>query len=59
MNAAQPLWERRGASARLVELWRAGGTNEGEALALPIHMAVSQTGWIAIPDSELGEVAGP
>lgn len=57
VNAARPLWERRGASARLVELWRAGGTNEGEALALPIHMAVSQTGWIAIPDWELGEVA--
>jgi hypothetical protein len=50
------VWESAGAMPHLVELWRAGGLNEGEELALPIHLAVSPTGRAAVPDFGLGEV---
>ncbi|MCG8468864.1 MAG: hypothetical protein MJB57_11785 [Gemmatimonadetes bacterium] len=43
-----------GEPLRLVELWRAGGTNEGEELALPIGVAVAPDGRVAIPDWQLG-----
>lgn len=50
-----------GEAARgLVELWRAGGTNEGEELSLPIAAAVAPDGRLAIPDFELGLIGvGP
>jgi len=38
----------------LVELWRAGGTNEGEGLALPISVDVGPDGQVAISDLQLG-----
>ncbi|MDX1579823.1 MAG: hypothetical protein R3266_15160, partial [Gemmatimonadota bacterium] len=43
-----------------VELWRAGGTNEGEELAAPFTAAASPNGALAIPDVQLGLVGvGP
>lgn len=42
--------------ARLVELWRAGGLNEGEELAYPVGLAASADGRVAIPDFQLAEV---
>ena len=41
---------------RLIELWRAGGTNEGEELANPISAAVGPRGRLAIVDFQLGVV---
>lgn len=49
-------WEREGRDPELEELWRAGGLREGEALALPIHVAASRTGRLAVTDFRLGEV---
>lgn len=49
-------WDRAGGTPRLVEVWRAGGLNEGEELAFPIGIAASRDGWIAVPDWVLGEV---
>jgi len=56
-NAGPGLWERDGRPPRLVELWRAGGLEEGQDLAFPIGVAASRDGRIAIPDWVLGEVA--
>lgn len=41
---------------RFVELWRVGGTNEGEELAFPLNAAVSGSGRLAIADFGLGEL---
>ncbi len=46
-------WEAS-APPRFVELWRAGGTNEGEDIALPISVEVAPDGRAAIPDYQLG-----
>jgi hypothetical protein len=51
-------WAREGRGApRFVELWRAGGLNEGEELAFPLSAAVSRSGRLAIADFLLSEVA--
>lgn len=42
---------------RLTELWRVGGTNEGEELSAPAGVAVAPDGRVAVPDWELAEVA--
>lgn len=42
---------------RLVELWRRAGTREGEELSLPIGVAASPDGRVAIPDFRLAEVS--
>lgn len=43
-------------SFRWRELWRAGGTREGEELAFPIFPVASPDGWLAVPDFALGAV---
>lgn len=45
----------------LVELWRAGGLNDGEDLAMPFGFSASRTGHLAIADVMLSEliVIGP
>ncbi|MFQ5747489.1 MAG: hypothetical protein ACE5HF_09775 [Gemmatimonadota bacterium] len=48
-------WERRGLSAELRELWRAGGLREGEELAYPVGAVVSPQGRLAIADFQLSE----
>jgi len=45
-----------GDAPAFVELWRAGGANEGEELALPISAAVGPDGQLAIADFELGTI---
>lgn len=55
-SAGPGVWEREGRVPALVELWRRGGTNEGEELVLPIFPAASPEGRLAIPDFELAEV---
>ncbi|MGH7474912.1 MAG: hypothetical protein ACRELD_01345 [Longimicrobiales bacterium] len=42
--------------ARLVELWRAGGLNEGQELHVPASIATNHDGYTAIADFGLGEV---
>lgn len=49
-------WEREGLVPRLAEQWRAAGLREGEELALPVSIAASPDGWIAVPDFLLGQV---
>lgn len=44
------------ADIELVELWRRGGTAEGEVLGLPMTIVPAPGGRIAIPDFQLGEV---
>ncbi|MFW6088786.1 MAG: hypothetical protein ACODAB_03465 [Gemmatimonadota bacterium] len=44
-------------SPRFVELWRAGGLNEGEELAFPLNASVSPDGRLAIADFGLSELA--
>lgn len=51
------LWEEGGARAAWIELWRAGGTRDGQGLARPVAFAVSVEGRLAVSDFELGEVA--
>jgi hypothetical protein len=52
------LWAREGLSElRFVELWRAGGLNEGEELAFPLNLSVSREGRLAIADWELGNLS--
>lgn len=41
---------------RLAELWRAGGTREGEHLAYPVGVYASRAGLVAIPDFVLAQV---
>lgn len=53
-NSGSGEWGR--GEARLVELWRAGGVNDGEDLAHPVSMAASPTGRVAIADFQLSEV---
>ncbi len=55
-NTGAGEWQRSGRSATLVELWRAGGTTEGQELAMPVTIAASPDGRIAVPDFQLGEV---
>lgn len=55
-NEGPGAWETEARSPALVELWRRGGTNEGEELALPISAAASPAGRLAIPDFQLGEI---
>lgn len=51
-------WARAGTdSIRFVELWRAGGLNENEALAFPLSASVSSHGRLAIADFMLLELA--
>ncbi|MGD8495383.1 MAG: hypothetical protein PVF05_04275 [Gemmatimonadales bacterium] len=51
-------WARNGrGSPRFVELWRAGGLNEGEELSFPLGAAASRSGRLAIADFELSELA--
>lgn len=55
--ADRGVWAGEGRDApRLVELWRAGGLNEGEELALPLNSSVSSRGRLAIVDFELSEL---
>ncbi len=42
---------------RFRELWRAGGLERGQELAMPAGAAVSRTGRLAIPDFQLAEVS--
>jgi hypothetical protein len=50
-------WEREaGSPARLKELWRAGGLNEGQELVFPVGLTASPGGRVAIPDFQLAEV---
>jgi len=46
-----------GGAPTFVELWRAGGANEGEELAVPMSINVGPDGQLAVVDFELG-VAG-
>jgi len=55
-NIGPGRWERAGITPTFAELWRRGGTNEGEELALPIFPQASLDGRLAIPDFGLGEV---
>lgn len=55
-NEGPGAWAEEGLSPRLVELWRRGGTREGEELSLPTFPAVSRTGRLAVPDFRLAEV---
>lgn len=55
-SAGAGVWEREGRVPVLAELWRRGGTNEGEELAFPIFPAASPSGRLAIPDFQLAEV---
>lgn len=47
-------WERQGRDPELVELWRAGGLEDGQGMVLPVEIAPSQDGRIAIPDFRAG-----
>jgi hypothetical protein len=52
------VWASEGRGApRFVELWRAGGLNEGEELAFPLNASVSREGRLAIADWELGNLS--
>jgi hypothetical protein len=52
------MWARAGlGSPSFVELWRAGGLNEGEELAFPLNASVSHAGRLAIADWELGNLS--
>lgn len=53
-SGTPPLDLRR--TARFSEVWRRGGTNEGEEVAEPIAAAVSREGRVAIADFTLAEV---
>lgn len=55
-SAGEGTWAEEGLSPRLTELWRRGGTREGEELSLPTFPAVSRTGRLAVPDFRLAEV---
>lgn len=51
-------WAREGlGSPSFVELWRAGGLNEGEELAFPLNASVSHAGRLAIADWQLGNLS--
>lgn len=51
-------WVQDGEGApRFLELWRAGGLNEGEELSFPLNASVSRSGRLAIADFELSELA--
>lgn len=43
-----------GNAPRFAEMWRAGGTNEGEELAMPLFAAVGPAGQLAVTDFQLG-----
>lgn len=43
--------------ATFVELWRVGGLNEDQHFALPLPLAVSREGRVAVADFELGEAS--
>lgn len=50
-------WAREGrGSPNFIELWRAGGLNEGEELAFPLNASVSHAGRLAIADWQLGNL---
>jgi hypothetical protein len=42
---------------RLDELWRAGGSVEGEEIALPASLSASSQGAVAVVDYGLGQVS--
>lgn len=54
-NEGPGRWAQDGLSPRLDELWRRGGTREGEELSLPTFPAVSSGGRLALPDFRLAE----
>lgn len=54
-NEGPGAWANDDLSPRLTELWRRGGTREGEELVLPTFPAVSHTGRLAVPDFRLAE----
>jgi hypothetical protein len=43
--------------ATFVELWRVGGLNEDQHFALPLPLAVSRDGRVAVADFQLGEAS--
>lgn len=49
-------WEEQGRSPELVELWRAGGLEEGQGMVFPITIAAGPEGRIAVPDFGAGRV---
>lgn len=56
-NEGPGAWAEEGLSPRVdEELWRRGGTREGEEIALPTFPGASSTGRLALPDFRLGEV---
>lgn len=56
-SSDEGVWARDGLSPpRFVELWRAGGLNEGEELAFPLIPSVSANGQLAIADWMLGNL---
>lgn len=55
-SGEEGVWAREGRRARLVELWRAGGLNEGEELVYPVSLAVSPEGRVAVADFSLSEL---
>jgi hypothetical protein len=55
-NSGTGEWARQGRSGRLVELWRVGGTNEGQELAYPSGLVANAQGRLAVVDFQLGQV---
>lgn len=55
-GASQAAWAERHLEPQLVELWRAGGLREGEALAFPVSVTPGPDHRVAVPDFRLGEV---
>jgi len=50
-SAGAGVWEREGRVPVLAELWRRGGTNEGEELAFPIFLPRARRGASRSPTS--------
>lgn len=49
-------WEERGRTPELVELWRAGGLEDGQGMVFPVGIAAGPEGRIAVPDFGAGRV---
>jgi hypothetical protein len=54
--AGPPAGAAVGSAGRLEELWRVGGTVEGQALAAPAAFVASEGGKLAVVDYRLAEV---
>lgn len=56
VNDGPGRWEEQGRSPELVELWRAGGLEEGQGMVLPVGIAAGPDGRAAVPDFGAGRV---